>query len=147
MNRFSKGWIDLRPYYTKQILLDVLTSRMRLMHVNQIQTEYLFFCPFHTRNGKQEKTPSFKAHGKASFGWSYKCLGCGEAGNVFTFLENFEHWPFWEALVHLKTGYRHQTLPLEVMYRNPNQLKLPFPVDEQGKFIWISPDMRQIGFT
>jgi DNA primase len=39
---------------------------------------YKGLCPFH-----QEKTPSFKVHeGKGI----YKCFGCGEAGNIFTFL-------------------------------------------------------------
>jgi hypothetical protein len=146
MNRFSKGWIDLRPYYTKQILLDVLTSRMRLMYVNQIQTEYLFFCPFHTRNGKQEKTPSFKAHGKASFGWSYKCLGCGTAGNVFTFLKEFERWEFWEVIAYFKK-YGYKGFPLRQHYQNPKQLCLEFPIDEYGNFIWVSGKMTQLGFV
>jgi len=51
---------------------------------------YKGLCPFH-----QEKTPSFKVHeGKGIF----KCFGCGESGNVFTFLMKVEGMSFPEAL-------------------------------------------------
>lgn len=36
-------------------------------------------CPFHN-----EKTPSMKIYEK-----SYKCFGCGEGGDMFTFVQNF----------------------------------------------------------
>ncbi len=50
---------------------------------------YKGLCPFH-----QEKTPSFKVHeGKGI----YKCFGCGEAGNIFTFLMKQEGMSFIEA--------------------------------------------------
>lgn len=46
-------------------------------------------CPFH-----QEKTPSFTV--SADKGLFY-CFGCGEGGNVFTFLEHIESLSFVEA--------------------------------------------------
>jgi len=47
-------------------------------------------CPFH-----QEKTPSFMVSPELQI---YKCFGCGETGDVFTFLEKQEGMDFAEAL-------------------------------------------------
>jgi len=47
-------------------------------------------CPFH-----QEKTPSFMVSPELQI---YKCFGCGESGDVFTFLEKQEGMDFAEAL-------------------------------------------------
>lgn len=50
-------------------------------------------CPFH-----KEKTPSFMVHeGKAIF----HCFGCGESGNIFTFLMKMEGIAFPEAVERL----------------------------------------------
>ena len=50
-------------------------------------------CPFHS-----EKTPSFMISPERQV---FKCFGCGEAGDVFTFLEKIEGWDFREALEEL----------------------------------------------
>ncbi|MFO8057309.1 MAG: DNA primase [bacterium] len=51
---------------------------------------YKGLCPFHN-----EKTPSFKVHDEKGI---FKCFGCGESGNVFTFLMKKEGMNFHEAL-------------------------------------------------
>lgn len=50
-------------------------------------------CPFHS-----ERTPSFMVSPERQ---SFKCFGCGEGGDVFTFLEKVEGWDFREVLEEL----------------------------------------------
>lgn len=56
-------------------------------------------CPFH-----DERSPSFHVRPQAGF---YHCFGCGEGGDVFTFLQKVEHVTFQEAVERLaaRIGY------------------------------------------
>lgn len=56
-------------------------------------------CPFH-----DEKSPSF--HVRPNHG-HYHCFGCGEGGDVFTFLQKMEHVSFVESVEQMaeKIGY------------------------------------------
>ena len=67
-------------------------------------------CPFHS-----ERTPSFVV---SSVRQSYHCFGCGEHGDIFTFIEKIEGVDFRGALKILaeKTG-------VEVKYDGPKQTK------------------------
>jgi DNA primase len=47
-------------------------------------------CPFHA-----EKTPSFSVHATRQF---YHCFGCGESGDVFSFIQKVENITFPEAV-------------------------------------------------
>ncbi len=47
-------------------------------------------CPFHS-----EKTPSFSVHATRQF---FHCFGCGESGDVFTFIQKVENITFPEAV-------------------------------------------------
>ncbi|WP_157156342.1 DNA primase [Diaminobutyricimonas sp. LJ205] len=56
-------------------------------------------CPFH-----EERSPSFHVRPQVGF---YHCFGCGEGGNVYTFLQKIDHVSFREAVERLaaKIGY------------------------------------------
>ena len=47
-------------------------------------------CPFH-----KEKTPSFSVHAGRQF---FHCFGCGQSGDVFTFVQKIENIGFSEAV-------------------------------------------------
>ncbi len=74
---------------------------------------YSGLCPFHN-----EKTPSFSVHATRQF---YHCFGCGESGDVFTFVQKIENITFPEAVraVAQKVG-----IPLpKVSYSSPAEAK------------------------
>jgi DNA primase len=51
---------------------------------------YSGLCPFHA-----EKTPSFSVHAGRQF---YHCFGCGQSGDVFSFIQKIENVSFPEAI-------------------------------------------------
>jgi DNA primase len=51
---------------------------------------YSGLCPFHS-----EKTPSFSVHATRQF---YHCFGCGQSGDVFSFVQKVENITFPEAV-------------------------------------------------
>ncbi|MGW8193589.1 MAG: DNA primase [Desulforhopalus sp.] len=65
-------------------------------------SRFLGLCPFHG-----EKTPSFSVHGGQQF---FYCFGCGESGDVFSFMMKFHNVEFPEALKMLAARY-HIALP------------------------------------
>ena len=56
-------------------------------------------CPFH-----EERSPSFHVRPQVGF---YHCFGCGEGGDVFTFLQKMDHVTFSEAVERMaaRIGY------------------------------------------
>ncbi len=56
-------------------------------------------CPFH-----EERSPSFHVRPQVGF---YHCFGCGEGGDVFTFLQRMDHVSFAEAVERMaaRLGY------------------------------------------
>lgn len=73
-------------------IIDVLGARLDLRKTGR---EYLASCPFHT-----EKTPSFSISQEKQF---YHCFGCGAHGTAISFLMNYEHMEFVEAVHELAT--------------------------------------------
>lgn len=68
-------------------IVDVISDSIRLKHTGR---NYLGVCPFH-----HEKTPSFTVSKEKQI---YKCFGCGEAGNVITFVMKTKNLNFPEAV-------------------------------------------------
>ncbi len=68
-------------------IVDVIGGYVRLKKKG---SSYFGLCPFHN-----EKSPSFSVSGGKQM---YYCFGCGEGGNVITFLMKYENYSFPEAL-------------------------------------------------
>lgn len=68
-------------------IVEVISSYLPLKKSGR---NFAGLCPFHS-----EKTPSFFVSPERQ---AFKCFGCGEGGDVFTFLERIESWDFREAL-------------------------------------------------
>lgn len=54
-------------------------------------------CPFHS-----EKTPSLSAY---DHGTKWKCFGCGESGDVISFVEKLYNLNFGQAVLRLDTDF------------------------------------------
>ena len=75
---------------TKTDIVEVISSYISLKRAGR---NFSGLCPFHG-----EKTPSFMVSAERQV---FKCFGCGEGGDVFTFLEKMEGYDFREALTEL----------------------------------------------
>ncbi len=71
-------------------IVSIIGERIELKKAGR---NYKANCPFHG-----EKTPSFMVSPQLQI---FKCFGCGEAGDVFAFLEKYEGMEFGEALRYL----------------------------------------------
>ncbi|MDE5586989.1 MAG: DNA primase, partial [Bacilli bacterium] len=82
---------------------DVIAEVRRKLDIVQVISEYLplvqkgknFFgvCPFH-----DDTNPSMSVSREKQI---YRCFSCGASGNVFTFVQEYEHISFREALSQL----------------------------------------------
>ncbi|MDD5267482.1 MAG: DNA primase [Methylococcales bacterium] len=73
-------------------IVDLIDSHVPLKKTG---TNYVARCPFHT-----EKTPSFSVNRSKQF---FHCFGCGASGNAISFLMDFSHLDFVEAVEDLAT--------------------------------------------
>lgn len=73
--------------------LNIVEVINRYVPLKKKGRHYWACCPFHG-----EKTPSFSVSEEMQI---YKCFGCGKAGDVFNFLEEYEKVDFREALEEL----------------------------------------------
>ena len=68
-------------------IVDIISEKVKLKRAGK---NYLGLCPFHN-----EKTPSFSVSPEKQI---YKCFGCGEVGNVITFVMKTQNTSFPEAI-------------------------------------------------
>ena len=73
--------------------LDVVEVIDRRVPLKKAGKDFKACCPFHN-----EKTPSFTVSQPKQF---YHCFGCGVSGTAVTFLMEFEHLSFPEAVEEL----------------------------------------------
>ena len=71
-------------------IVDVISSYVKLKKQG---SSYFGLCPFHN-----EKSPSFSVSPDKQM---FYCFGCGEGGNVFTFIMKYENYTFQEAVKYL----------------------------------------------
>lgn len=92
-------------------LSSVVKDYVELKRSGSSKTRWVGLCPFH-----QEKTPSFCVSDDRCF---FKCFGCGESGDVLTFLQKINGVDFKEAISQCK-----QIAGIKDEYLSPQQQKL-----------------------
>ena len=70
--------------------LDIVEVINKFVPLKKRGRHYVACCPFH-----QEKNPSFVVSPELQI---YKCFGCGKAGDVFTFVQEYNRIDFKDAL-------------------------------------------------
>ena len=94
-------------------IVDIIDSHVPL---KKMGANYSARCPFHN-----EKTPSFSVNRNKQF---FHCFGCHASGNVISFLMDFNHLTFVEAIEELATfcgveiPYENQTNHIEPQQKN-----------------------------
>jgi len=86
--RIARSFID--DLISRVDIVEVIDARVPLKKAGR---EYEACCPFHN-----EKTPSFKVNQQKQF---YHCFGCKAGGSAITFLMEYDHLEFVEAIEEL----------------------------------------------
>lgn len=94
-------------------IVDVIGSYVKL---TKRGSSHVGLCPFH-----KEKTPSFSVNHDKQF---FKCFGCGESGNVITFLMKYENFSFEDTIKELASRINYK-LP-EQSYSKEQIIKKEF---------------------
>ncbi|MDP1666371.1 MAG: DNA primase [Methylobacter sp.] len=92
-------------------IVDLIDSHVPLKKTGN---NFVARCPFHV-----EKTPSFSVNRKKQF---FHCFGCGASGNAISFLMDFSHLDFVEAVEDL-AGFVGVDVPRESIEYQPKQKK------------------------
>ncbi len=92
-------------------IVDLIDSHVPLKKTGN---NFVARCPFHA-----EKTPSFSVNRKKQF---FYCFGCGASGNAISFLMDFSHLDFVEAVEDL-AGFAGVEVPRESIEHQSGQKK------------------------
>jgi DNA primase len=105
--RIPQQFID--ELMTRVDIVEVIDTRVPLRKAGR---EYTACCPFH-----DEKSPSFTVSQQKQF---YHCFGCGAHGTALTFLMEYEHLDFVEAVYEL-AGQAGLQVPVQTTRENVGQ--------------------------
>ncbi len=97
---------EIEQIKEKLDIVEVVSSYLTLKRAG---TNMKANCPFHN-----EKTPSFMISPERQ---SFKCFGCGEGGDVFTFIEKMEGVDFYNALKILADRAGVELKPASIKHR------------------------------
>ena len=92
----ASGWGALLRGVTSEVIAEVRSRAQILDVVSEVVVlkrsgkDYKGLCPFHN-----EKTPSFHVNLDKGI---YKCFGCGEGGDVFTFVQKVKGLEFIDCV-------------------------------------------------
>ncbi len=81
---------DIERIRSTVSIVDVVSQHVQLRKTGR---NWVGLCPFHA-----EKTPSFNVREETG---RYKCFGCDASGDVFTFVQEIEHFDFVGAVEQL----------------------------------------------
>ncbi len=88
----APDWSKLREAIRSRVAIEDIVQQY-VPDLKKKGSNYVALCPFHT-----EKTPSFYVSPQRQI---FKCFGCGEGGDVVSFLMKIENISFWEAVKRL----------------------------------------------
>ncbi|GAB4333174.1 MAG: DNA primase [Desulfobulbaceae bacterium] len=122
---------------------DIVQVIGEYVELRKAGSRFTGLCPFHA-----EKTPSFSVNPQGQF---FHCFGCGESGDVFSFLMKYNRLSFPEALKELARKY-HIDLPepklSDADRRRIRERELLYRVNEEAaeifrKYLVDSPAARK----
>lgn len=94
---------------------DIVQVISEYVDLKRAGTRYTGLCPFHA-----EKTPSFSVNAQGQF---FHCFGCGESGDVFSFLMKYNRMTFPEALKDLARRYQIELPESQLSEEDRRRLK------------------------
>ncbi|MGZ8189783.1 MAG: DNA primase [Methylococcaceae bacterium] len=109
VGRIPREFID--ELLVRVDIVDLIDSRVPLKKTGN---NYVARCPFHN-----EKTPSFSVNRNKQF---FHCFGCGASGNAISFLMDFSHLDFVEAIEDL-AAFAGMAVPRESTEYQPGKKK------------------------
>lgn len=104
--------------------LNIVNIISHYLPVKKRGRHHLACCPFH-----EEKTPSFTISEELQI---FKCFGCGKSGDVFTFLQDYEHIDFREALEQLAKEAGVVLIKSDNLSKEENHRKTLIGINEQA---------------
>lgn len=112
---YSQSWESVTAQVKEQT--DIVQIIGECVELKRSGVRYLGLCPFHG-----EKTPSFSVHSGQQF---YYCFGCGESGDVFSFMMKYYNLDFPAALKELARRSRIELpdRPLSEEQKRKNELR------------------------
>ena len=105
--------------------IDIVDLIGSYINLKKSGDSYEGLCPFHN-----EKTASFKVNSQKQL---YKCFGCGEAGNAYSFVMKYENIDFKEAMEKLALRINY-TIP---KFANKNERLYEINIDA-AKFFYYN---------